>query len=381
MNAVAPSQISEQTRRGSAWQDGPTAARPTYRLVQILRALAALMVVAHHAMIMLAERNHLPVPNWIAGSSGVDIFFVISGFVMTISSAPLRRATHPARTFLARRLERVVPMYWLVTTLKVCVLLLAPALAMNGLGGWPHIAWSYLFLPSLSPEGRFEPVVVVGWTLNFEMAFYLLFAGALGLRWRPIAVLGPVLIALPLLYLLPPQRSAIWLAPLPYELFFYISSLLWEFLFGMVLGLGVRYLRRLGWGWGLFLVLAALCPLWGWNAPGLSYWRGLMWGLPAMAVVAGAVILEARWGAHSPRWALELGDASYSIYLVHTFTLPAVGLCLAMWPHRWPGEIPIALLVTVVLSALSGELLYRAVERPIMGWFKGRRRTAVPVNL
>jgi len=98
-------------------QDGPTASRPTYFLIQVLRAIAALMVVVFHTTTMLADRNALPVREWVNGASGVDIFFVISGFVMTVSSAPLRKSRHPARTFMARRIERIVPMYWLVTTL------------------------------------------------------------------------------------------------------------------------------------------------------------------------------------------------------------------------------------------------------------------------
>jgi len=95
-------------------QDGPTASRPTYRLIQVLRAIAALMVVLHHAFLMLRDRNGLGYGNWINGGAGVDIFFVISGFVMTVSSAPLHSSRHPAWTFLAWRLERIVPMYWLV---------------------------------------------------------------------------------------------------------------------------------------------------------------------------------------------------------------------------------------------------------------------------
>lgn len=354
-------------------QQGPTVARPTYRLIQVLRAVAALMVVAHHTTIMLWERGRLPVANWIAGSSGVDIFFVISGFVMTISSAPLRTAPHPARTFLARRIERIVPLYWVVTSVKVAVLLLLPTVALNGLGSVQHVLSSYVFVPYLSVERRFEPVVVVGWTLNFEMAFYLLFAAALALRWRPLFALTPLLLVVPCI----PLRSMLGV---PFSLWFYISTLLWEFVFGIALGTVVHAVRRWPWWIGLALCAAGFVPLWTWNAPGVSYWRGLQWGLPALAVVTGAVVMEARWGHKAPRWTLELGDASYSIYLVHTFVLPALGLWMAEWPHHWPFEISVSLGAAVTLSALSGELVYRVVELPMLRWFKGRRRTAVPAN-
>lgn len=361
----------------SSGEDRIAGAKPTFRLIQVLRGIAALMVVGHHATILLFQRDHLPVPNWIQGSAGVDIFFVISGFVMTISSAPLRHAAHPARTFLARRLERVVPLYWLVTSVKVALLLLLPTLGLNGLGGWHHVVTSYLFIPHLSTENRMEPVVVVGWTLNYEMAFYLLFAGALAWRWRPWLALAPVLVAVPLLYFAPLR----WVLHFPLAVRFYTQTVLWEFLFGMVLGTVVARVRRMSWGWGGVLAAGGFVLLLLQSSPGTSYWRGILWGGPALAVVMGAVAMERRWGARSPRWALEMGDASYSIYLIHTLTLPLVGVLLLRWPHGWQGEIPLAFCVAVVLSALSGEVVYRVVERPVMGWFKGRRRSAVPVNV
>ena len=356
---------------GQHGQEGPTARRPTFRLIQLLRALAALMVVVHHATIMLSQRNRLPIPNWLNGSSGVDLFFVISGFVMTISSAPLLSAPHPARTFLARRLERVVPMYWLVTTVKIAVLLLVPALGLNALGSMSHVLGSYLFIPSYNPEQAIEPVVVVGWTLNYEMAFYVLFAAALALRLKPLRVLAPPLLVFGLWGLVHAPRGPVWVE-------FYQNTLLLEFLFGVLLGLALPRVLRLPWPAGLVLVAGGLGALLFWRDPGVSNARGLEWGLPALAVVAGALTLESRWGARSPRWLLELGDASYSIYLIHTFALPAVGLLLSRLRHPWAGEIAMSVIVAVVLSTAAGELTYRLVELPMTRWFKGRRRTSVP---
>ncbi len=358
-------------RHETSLQDGPTVVRPTYRFIQILRAVAATMVVVHHATIMLWERSHLRVGNTFGASAGVDIFFVISGFVMTISTGPLRDAMHPARTFLARRLERVVPMYWLVTTAKVLGLLLIPALCLNAIGGVRHILASYLFLPTLNFQQAFTPVVVVGWTLDFEMAFYALFAVALAFRWRPMIFLAPVLLLVPLL------PFAHYPAPL-LGLHFYQDTLLWEFLFGTVLGLAVPWARRVPWPVGIALLAFGFYRLFLRLPLNFHQWRGLWWGLPALAIVLGAISLERRWGARSPRWALELGDASYSIYLVHTFVLPAIGLLLERLGHHWVGEGAVSLVLAVLVSLAAGEALYRLVELPITRWFKGRRRTAVP---
>ena len=353
-------------------QAGPTASRPTYRLIQVLRAIAALMVVLHHATITLLARNHFSMTEWINGASGVDIFFVISGFVMTISSAPLRSATHPARTFLARRIERVVPMYWIVTAVKVAVLLVVPAWGLNGLGTPGHVLGSFLFIPSFNPTGALEPVVVVGWTLNFEMAFYVLFAVALALRVRLLWIITPPLLCFALFRVFHPPAGPMWVQ-------FFESTLVLEFLLGVLLGLALPWVRRLPWPLGLMLLVGGFLPLLLWAEPNFDFWRGVRWGVPALAVVAGALSLEHRWGARSPRWALELGDASYSIYLVHTFALPAVAVLLPhVVRHAWRGEIAVSMAIMLVVSAAAGEVAYRLVERPITDWFKGRRRTAIP---
>jgi peptidoglycan/LPS O-acetylase OafA/YrhL len=349
-------------------QDGPTASRPTYRLVQALRAVAALMVVLHHSTILLADRLHTGV-NWVNGGAGVDIFFVISGFVMTISSAPLAATKHPARTFLARRLERILPMYWIVTTLKVLLVLAAPALAINAPGTPWHVLGSYLMFPS------YEPVIIAGWTLNFEMAFYLLFAVALAWRVPVLRVAAPALLLAVLLGVTPPTRDR-HLVP------FYENSMVIEFLFGILLAKSLPTVRRIAWPVALAMAALGFATLILWVDPNYSIGRGVFWGVPALGVVCGAVALEAHIGRSAPAWLLELGDASYSVYLTHGLALPALGIALT---HLAPPAAPLsalrhsALLVALVLCcALAGEATYRLVERPITDWFKGRRHTAVP---
>jgi exopolysaccharide production protein ExoZ len=94
----------------------------TYKGIQALRFLAALLVVFSHALAMVDDhyRAH-SVPRWGGGHAGVDIFFVISGFVMVFSFGPLIKHADGWRLFLGRRLIRIVPLYWLATTLKVAM--------------------------------------------------------------------------------------------------------------------------------------------------------------------------------------------------------------------------------------------------------------------
>jgi peptidoglycan/LPS O-acetylase OafA/YrhL len=345
-------------------QDGPSASRPTYRLVQVLRAVAALMVVLHHSTILLGERTRTE-GNWVNGGAGVDIFFVISGFVMTISTAPLLASKHPARIFLARRLERILPMYWLVTTLKVVLVLAAPALAINALGTPWHVIGSYLMFPS------YEPVIIAGWTLNFEMAFYILFAVALAWRVPMLRIVAPVLLVTVVLGVSPPSRDR-HLIP------FYENSMVIEFLFGILLAKSLPMVRRIAWPIASAMVTTGFAALLFWSDPNFSILRGVLWGVPALAVVCGAVALEGRIGRISPTWLLELGDASYSIYLTHGLALPALGIVLVhLLPHSG-FQTNVLLCTLVVCCTLVGEVTYRLVEKPITNWFKDRRSTAVP---
>lgn len=224
-------------------------------------------------------------------------------------------------------------------------------------------------MPHLNSKGALEPVVIVGWTLNFEMAFYLLFAIALGFRWHPLWLLVPVQAVLGVLpfYWLPQTPSWIW---------FFENTLMFEFLFGIFLGLCLPWIQNLPRSVGLVLMSAGFTALLSLHSPG-SYFllRGLVWGIPATAVVMGALITERYWGRRVPSWLLELGDASYSIYLVHTLVLPGIGMLLNRREGLSGHSAMIPIVIAVLLSTIAGEFAYRLIERPIILWFKTRRTT------
>jgi exopolysaccharide production protein ExoZ len=138
-----------------------------YKSLQILRAVAATSVVYFH----IGRSPLAPIPSPIAvfGSFGVDIFFVISGFVMAMVVAN----GHSARSFAIGRLTRIVPLYWILTT---CLLLLAavkPDLLIATTANLPNYLKSLFFIPYFKENGSLTPMLAVGWTLNYEMFFYL----------------------------------------------------------------------------------------------------------------------------------------------------------------------------------------------------------------
>ena len=341
--------------------------RHPLRSVQAMRGLAAVMVLVLHATEVGTERFGSRHQNWWAGAAGVDIFFVISGYVMSLSSSRLVRRQGGAMQFMKRRLERIVPIYWITTTVKVALLLWLPALGLRGLGGTWHVVASYLFLPSWNSIHAALPVVPVGWTLNFEMLYYALFTLALALKLPPLRMLTPVLIALALVSLAMHARV--------YALLTWCDPILLEFLFGMLLEQAWRrgWKLRPGMAWIVLCVALGLLVLLPRQDGTLL--RPLLWGVPAVAMLAAALSLEDSFGRRVPPWMLLIGDASYSIYLTHGFVLPVVAMLLELTP--WAGVrtmLPV-IIVSLALCLGAGWLFYCWVELPLIHFFR-RRQTA-----
>ena len=246
--------------------------------LQTLRAVAALMVLFGH---VLAEVSHFSHQDpWLLSlpwTRGVDLFFVISGFVVTLSAD--RFARQPA-AFLHRRLLRVVPLYFLFTTLMVAVLILLPTGVKETGLELRQIIGSYLFIPVERADGRIAPVLSLGWTLNYEVFFYALLAACLILR-RPLMAVGTIILGLSAL------GAGVSFEAAP--LVFWTNSLMVEFVFGIALARmwqsGWRWRNRWGAFWigvlgGVLFVALHLTPL-----P-----RFVAAGIPASMIVAAFLI-------------------------------------------------------------------------------------------
>jgi peptidoglycan/LPS O-acetylase OafA/YrhL len=347
----------------------PADTRKNYHCVQALRAVAATLVVVHHSIsLWLNDVIHTPnARHWTNGASGVDIFFVISGFVMTISLPGLAGKPNRAGVFLWRRFTRIVPLYWAALTVQLAQIKFDRAVALdNILTPW-RVAASYLFIPARNGKGGMFPLITVGWTLNYEVFFYLLFACALVLDVSPLAFLTPVLAAVALLGLV---RTQAW--PDCTSL---LSPVVIEFLFGVFLAhLALR--RRLpGSVVAAALLAGGFAALMGMpEVP--SPWGYLAWGLAATAVVAGAVGLEDAIGHRVPRWLLAAGDASFALYLTHNFLLPQVGNLLRAVHITGTPALASSILLSLAVSFPAALLIHRYLELPLMNLFKKRRQAA-----
>jgi exopolysaccharide production protein ExoZ len=326
--------------------------------IQYLRAVAALGVVVFHA----AERTGT---HFAIGAAGVDVFFVISGFIMWVLAGT--RTTTPA-AFLRERIERIVPLYWIVTGVMILGALLAlfPNLRLTP----GYVLSSLFFIPSRSPgTGDIWPVLVQGWTLNYEMFFYLLFAGSLFLpsRWRLPALTTLFLSLVAAGRLLTPETPLLrtWTDPL-----------LLEFLLGMALGRlwlhGTMVPPALG---GVLIVLAVA----GFAFVGITY-RGFtpfVLGPLAAALVLGVLAFEKTEKVARLPLAAYLGDASYSIYLWHTLAISVVakaGPMLALPPA-------LTFAAAVLGGTAIGIAVHEVVEKPIAAFMKARRQRQRPAAL
>jgi peptidoglycan/LPS O-acetylase OafA/YrhL len=326
------------------------AAQQDIKTIQALRAAACLLVVAFHALD----------GRWANGAVGVDLFFVISGLVMGLSSRSLATRPDGWRIFTIRRLRRLIPLYWSLTGLKLAIGLALPAtLAATRPGAW-NIFASFLFIPSRDGAGLVRPVLGVGWTLQFEMLFYALYALALAWRKNTLGVLLPILLPLAIAGF---WRANDWPAPLALA-----NGMVLEFCMGLVLAALLARLKQMPPLGGWLLAAAGLALLT--NLPSCGNWRFVCWGLPAACIVAGALVLEAPVGRRLPPFVLTLGEASYAIYLVHPFLVPSIVHASAAWLGHGAASTVCAIIASLIVASAAGWLLDHLFDRKIQAWLR-----------
>lgn len=321
-----------------------------------MRAIAALLVVCQHAAWKAHQYSTDPWQGFRVGEAGVDLFFIISGFIMC--EATSRRATH-FRDFMKARALRILPLYWLLTSVALLACVIAPRFVNSGEA--TAILPSYLLVPS---ESRY--LIQNGWTLSYEFLFYTIFG--LGLASRSAARY-----AVPALVLVALGTIGLFWTSGPLLGRFITHPLLLEFAMGIA---SYHLLRRLtpGGAFACILIALGIAGLLVVNHIGTIVHRALSYGLPCCALFMGIASAEpvlVRWAGHPVARALQtIGDSSYSLYLAHIFVLGGTSLVLARTPlMRFGHGYAVAL---VVASVAGGVLCYRLLEQPLSRAIKGR---------
>jgi peptidoglycan/LPS O-acetylase OafA/YrhL len=333
--------------------------------LQLLRAVAAYLVVFVHLSELLPET---PVTTFLhnKGYSGVDLFFVISGFIMVYTTT---RKPISGGQFLINRLKRIVPLYYAVTLFVFAIALTFPFIFQNTSADFYALAKSLAFVPFEKSPGRIYPLYYLGWTLNYEMFFYLTFALSLSVWYRMRVVICSTAIA-GLVF----SRVNSTTPGSVFE-YFYSQPIMLDFCLGMLIALFRDQIsnamhRNLALPWlTLFLGGVGLLTSSSFFPISSSFYDPptntfVTFGLPAAMIVLAAVGLD-DVRTHEQPWQFfqEIGDASYSIYLSH-FLL--VGTLIAFANHfQFSPTLRIVVACIAILAiAVFGIGLYRFFERP-----------------
>lgn len=318
--------------------------------IQALRGIAALFVVLEHVRFLNC------------GAFGVDVFFCISGFMIMFS-------THKSTAhFLAKRLIRILPFYYIMTLGSYILVLLFPGFFAYTKADPVFLIKSLLFLPFDIGGGAIQPLLRVGWTINYEIFFYLLFYVSLRIshKYRGL-VCGGMIVSLAALGRLLP------LDHIPYT--FYSDPILLEFLFGIL----AYYLCRRLYGLHrtdrlpkaclpLSLAAAVLCLL-GLIATkpyvnALLSCRFALWGLPALLLVTCSFLMGLY--LKTPAVLVNLGNISYSLYLLHYYPVTFLDRMVFDFESFSPAGllgVVIGLAVSVALAVIGHELIEKRLTR------------------
>jgi len=329
--------------------------------VQGLRAVAVLLVVMAHFHLLSTRLkippildSMIPLGNW-----GVDLFFVISGFIMITVHWSDFGAANGSKRFLIRRVVRIIPNYWLVTLFMFAIITLAPSMLHH----WPthaNIIPSLLLFPDKNGTILFQ-----AWTLIYEMYFYYVFTALLNFP-RRVALAGMGIWAMLIFaaQFFPVDSNIFW--------HYYLSNIILEFLVGVVAG--VLIINRLfvapiaSIALGIIAVGLALAYALHFNTtPWLGgNYRWAFVGIPMALILYGSVQLEKIGNRTFPTFMLHTGDASYSIYLWHMILYVVASKALLVVARHVNIPTPILLVVIPALVVSAGILLYRYVEVPLL---------------
>jgi len=321
--------------------------------VQALRGIAALAVVCNHS------------PAIEHGAFGVDLFFVISGFIVCHVAA-----ADPGR-FMAKRLIRVLPLYWLCTIALFTLAAFAPQLMGATRADWIELTKSLAFVPYLKGSGHVYPLLYLGWTLNYEMLFYVLFALSL-----LVAPKRPQWVAVPLLLTLFAIGQLVTFDSVPLR--FWTAPIIIEFVFG-ILAYGIwrrGLLAHLHPAIAVLLAVGSLAVL-VFVHPSSDNARPWQWGPPALIMFLATLSLEGRWRV--PALWLLIGNASYSLYLTHPYVIQAFQKKVMPLDEFTPTKVLLMVAAAVICCTIA-VAFFKLVEKPSNLWLRRLllRRRAEP---
>lgn len=337
--------------------------------IQSLRGLAALAVVFVHVRYVLPESWAGLKAALVPAAMGVDLFFVLSGFIMMLTTRHCDGTLRYAASFFIKRWARIWPLY-----LVVCVLTVGHGPTLHT-AQWIAFAQGLFFYPVGINEAPFyfKMPVLAAWTLAYEVYFYVVFGASLLFgKWRWLALTAwfvTTLIAIP--YSMGHfSFSAQELRPaLPFAFAnVAINPIVWDFIFGLIVGWVYLSPIRFANVQGLWLAVAFSVTLTVWaSVAGVATFHGPNgWGWPMFALVLSLALLSKATHIPFPRWTVWLGGVSYSLYLIHllSFQISREAVAkLGIGSHD--GVLLGRFILDPMVAIIFAWILYRVVERPL----------------
>jgi len=321
--------------------------------IQFLRGIAALMVVLTHIAHKGLQYGTGSL-NWFhVGGNGVDLFFIISGFIMCVTT---HNKKITLRSFLLQRVIRIIPLYWVLSLAALIIFLIAPEM-VNSSGGETGIIQSFFLIPD-----GVKFLIQNGWTLSYEFYYYLIFA--IFIFFTDVRSMRYLGVSLTILLL---AVMGLMLQPATPLTAFLFSNMLLEFMLGV---LGFVFISNVKLGQVSACLLIALGLTWVtynnlYGTPELPFSKVVTSGLPMFLIFLGSLTLEP-WFATSKGWLVrafeQVGNSSYSLYLIHPFILSPVALILKRMGFLSPGVFTAVLLSG---SVICGLFIYRFIELPL----------------
>lgn len=363
--------------------------------IQFLRAVAAILVVYEHSMQIQTgftvshQQKFIHLMHF--GCIGVDLFFVISGFIITYVASPYL-GLKQGRLFLIKRFARINPVYYIVSLLFLAVSLgkmwFRDIDISDNIFGLIDRFMDTLFIIPLSGEpSLFSPLLIIGWTLSFEWLFYIFFFFLIifNVKSKPFFLISLITLTIALGQIFKPQD---------FRLIFLTNPIMLEFLFGVFIcwiylkikivtafaGAGILFVGISAYvylalhGFGEFYTHMAVLE------GKFSLSRFLWWGIPSGFIVAGCVFLEKAnclnrlW---SNSWLRLTGDASYSIYLFHVIILAIFKMLFAKTGAFLPADSIIWIQLVIAVALSIG--FYLIVEKPLI--HAARKKMLTPADV
>jgi peptidoglycan/LPS O-acetylase OafA/YrhL len=340
--------------------------KPNLNLIQVLRGIASLLVVFFHTTVNDAAllNKDFCFGFFAFGKAGVDIFFVLSGFIITYTSLQALKTSGKPIPFLRRRFIRIFPAYWIVITIFLVIQSLFSSFYNSGTYNYStaNILATYFLLPGhLMVNG-------VSWTLSYELFFYILFSAAFILPSpKTVFILGlvyAIIIIVLAIINYPVNAQNNWTL-------FFIFPMNTEFFMGVIAALIIPKIPS-GISMGL-IISGSLLFL----AGALMYNnrlylvqnefnRVITFGLPSFLIITGVVKFELGYNIKVHNFLLALGEASYSLYLIH---LPLVVAAIKLIGKMRIADniiIHCLLLLVIFIICCISVFFFRHIEKPVI---------------